>query len=106
MSSAGDATYSTRLVRNFHLAARVDSQDERLGMLGYVRSQDLTDVLQTEHRNPEGRTYWFNTGTRESVWEKPDGKFSPLSLRTVLIIMARPQNPIRGADDSLRENRR
>ncbi|KAL1726570.1 hypothetical protein EV714DRAFT_287125 [Schizophyllum commune] len=26
----------------------------------------------TEHRNPEGRTYWFNTGTRESVWEKPD----------------------------------
>ncbi|KIK61630.1 hypothetical protein GYMLUDRAFT_58693 [Collybiopsis luxurians FD-317 M1] len=26
----------------------------------------------TEHRNPEGRTYWFNTGTKESVWEKPD----------------------------------
>ncbi|KAI6113118.1 hypothetical protein F5141DRAFT_1188298 [Pisolithus sp. B1] len=25
-----------------------------------------------EHRNPEGRTYWFNTVTRESVWEKPD----------------------------------
>ena len=30
--------------------------------------------LQTEHRNPEGRTYWFNTNTRESVWEKPDGE--------------------------------
>ncbi|KAH7913872.1 hypothetical protein BJ138DRAFT_1133828 [Hygrophoropsis aurantiaca] len=30
--------------------------------------------MWTEHRNPEGRTYWFNTGTRESVWEKPDGK--------------------------------
>ncbi|KAF8889322.1 hypothetical protein BD779DRAFT_1520931 [Infundibulicybe gibba] len=29
--------------------------------------------IWTEHRNPEGRTYWFNTGTRESVWEKPDG---------------------------------
>lgn len=28
---------------------------------------------QTEHRNPEGRTYWFNTQSRESVWEKPDG---------------------------------
>ncbi|KAF7977604.1 hypothetical protein HWV62_3214 [Athelia sp. TMB] len=26
----------------------------------------------TEHRNPEGRTYWFNTGSRESVWEKPE----------------------------------
>ncbi|KAJ4473649.1 hypothetical protein J3R30DRAFT_3510590 [Lentinula aciculospora] len=31
----------------------------------------------TEHRNPEGRTYWFNTGTRESVWEKPDELKSP-----------------------------
>ncbi|KAJ7236014.1 hypothetical protein C8J57DRAFT_1728412 [Mycena rebaudengoi] len=25
-----------------------------------------------EHRNPEGRAYWFNTGTKVSVWEKPD----------------------------------
>ena len=31
--------------------------------------------FQTEHRNPEGRTYWFNTNTRESVWEKPDGEW-------------------------------
>ena len=93
MSSAGDATYSTRLVRNFYLVA-TNSQDERLGMLGYVRSQDLTDVLQTEHRNPEGRTYWFNTGTRESVWEKPDGMFSHPSLRAMLTLMARPQDAL------------
>ncbi|KAH9935065.1 hypothetical protein B0H21DRAFT_76038 [Amylocystis lapponica] len=31
----------------------------------------------TEHRNPEGRTYWFNTGSRESVWEKPDDLKTP-----------------------------
>ncbi|KAI1796601.1 hypothetical protein LXA43DRAFT_969682 [Ganoderma leucocontextum] len=31
----------------------------------------------TEHRNPEGRTYWFNTNTRESVWEKPDDLKTP-----------------------------
>ncbi|KIM44621.1 hypothetical protein M413DRAFT_442582 [Hebeloma cylindrosporum] len=31
----------------------------------------------TEHRNPEGRTYWFNTGTKQSVWEKPDELKSP-----------------------------
>ncbi|RPD64363.1 hypothetical protein L226DRAFT_533652 [Lentinus tigrinus ALCF2SS1-7] len=31
----------------------------------------------TEHRNPEGRTYWFNTTTRESVWEKPDDLKTP-----------------------------
>ncbi|OJT09834.1 Pre-mRNA-processing protein prp40 [Trametes pubescens] len=33
--------------------------------------------LWTEHRNPEGRTYWFNTQTRESVWEKPDDLKTP-----------------------------
>ncbi|KJA28179.1 hypothetical protein HYPSUDRAFT_34557 [Hypholoma sublateritium FD-334 SS-4] len=31
----------------------------------------------TEHRNPEGRTYWFNTGTQQSVWEKPDDLKTP-----------------------------
>ncbi|KAF9006017.1 hypothetical protein BDQ17DRAFT_1352580 [Cyathus striatus] len=33
--------------------------------------------IWTEHRNPEGRTYWFNTGTRQSVWEKPDDLKTP-----------------------------
>ncbi|EIW79152.1 hypothetical protein CONPUDRAFT_107252 [Coniophora puteana RWD-64-598 SS2] len=33
--------------------------------------------MWTEHRNPEGRTYWFNTSTRESVWEKPDDLKTP-----------------------------
>ncbi|KAJ2934022.1 hypothetical protein H1R20_g3063, partial [Candolleomyces eurysporus] len=27
--------------------------------------------IWTQHRNPEGRTYWFNAGTKQSVWEKP-----------------------------------
>lgn len=34
----------------------------------------------TEHRNPEGRTYWFNTGTKESVWEKPDDLKTPFEV--------------------------
>ncbi|KAJ7637625.1 pre-mRNA-processing protein prp40 [Mycena polygramma] len=34
-------------------------------------------TIWTEHRNPEGRTYWFNTGTKESVWEKPDDLKTP-----------------------------
>ncbi|KAF8074918.1 hypothetical protein FPV67DRAFT_1475444 [Lyophyllum atratum] len=33
--------------------------------------------IWTEHRNPEGRTYWFNTASRESVWEKPDDLKTP-----------------------------
>ncbi|KAH8832897.1 hypothetical protein DL96DRAFT_1704945 [Flagelloscypha sp. PMI_526] len=28
--------------------------------------------MWTEHTNPEGRIYWFHTGTRQSVWEKPE----------------------------------
>ncbi|KAG6833234.1 hypothetical protein H0H87_009855 [Tephrocybe sp. NHM501043] len=33
--------------------------------------------IWTEHRNPEGRTYWYNTGTKASVWEKPDDLKTP-----------------------------
>ncbi|KAI5118008.1 hypothetical protein M0805_008107 [Coniferiporia weirii] len=33
--------------------------------------------IWTEHRNTEGRTYWFNTSTKESVWEKPDALKTP-----------------------------
>ncbi|KAM6497038.1 hypothetical protein JOM56_007511 [Amanita muscaria] len=33
--------------------------------------------MWTEHRNTEGRTYWFNTATKQSVWEKPDDLKSP-----------------------------
>ncbi|KAG6902600.1 hypothetical protein C0995_014607 [Termitomyces sp. Mi166 len=33
--------------------------------------------MWTEHRNPEGRTYWYNTGTKASVWEKPEELKTP-----------------------------
>ncbi|KAF7327836.1 hypothetical protein MKEN_00363400 [Mycena kentingensis (nom. inval.)] len=36
-----------------------------------------TPAIWTEHRNPEGRTYWFNPATKESVWEKPDDLKTP-----------------------------
>ena len=26
----------------------------------------------TEHRAPDGRTYYYNTVTKQSSWEKPD----------------------------------
>ncbi|CAK5268561.1 unnamed protein product [Mycena citricolor] len=34
----------------------------------------------TEHRNPEARTYWFNSISKESVWEKPDDLKSPFEV--------------------------
>lgn len=33
-------------------------------------------LSQTEHRNAEGRTYWFNPNTKESSWEKPEGLYA------------------------------
>ncbi|KAJ7052574.1 hypothetical protein C8F01DRAFT_1170468 [Mycena amicta] len=40
-------------------------------------STNTTPTIWTEHRNPEGRTYWFNPTTNESVWEKPDDLKTP-----------------------------
>ncbi|KZS98672.1 hypothetical protein SISNIDRAFT_546577 [Sistotremastrum niveocremeum HHB9708] len=31
----------------------------------------------TEHRDASGRLYWFNTSSKESVWDKPDALKSP-----------------------------
>ncbi|KAI0065611.1 hypothetical protein BV25DRAFT_1913625 [Artomyces pyxidatus] len=31
----------------------------------------------TEHTNQDGRTYWYNPSTKESVWEKPDELKTP-----------------------------
>lgn len=28
-------------------------------------------ALQTEHRNAQGRVYWYHQGEKKSVWEKP-----------------------------------
>nr|GAT60860.1 predicted protein [Mycena chlorophos] len=50
-------------------------------------STTTTPSVWTEHRNPEGRTYWFNPSTNESVWEKPDGT-SDLKNRTVSVNLA------------------
>jgi len=47
----------------------------------HYAAQRWIDVFfdQTEHRNPEGRTYWYNPATKESVWEKPEGRSPPCS---------------------------
>ncbi|KAJ3521014.1 hypothetical protein NMY22_g12494 [Coprinellus aureogranulatus] len=42
-----------------------------------IMSAPAQGGIWTEHRNPEGRTYWFNTGTKQSVWEKPDELKTP-----------------------------
>ncbi|KAI9255189.1 hypothetical protein BDA99DRAFT_518130 [Phascolomyces articulosus] len=34
-------------------------------------------VLWKEHKNAEGRKYWFNTMTRKSTWEKPEELLTP-----------------------------
>ncbi|KAF7316925.1 hypothetical protein HMN09_00426700 [Mycena chlorophos] len=54
-------------------------------------STTTTPSVWTEHRNPEGRTYWFNPSTNESVWEKPDGALSSLHASPALTLQ-RSQN--------------
>ncbi|KAG8258733.1 PRP40 pre-mRNA processing factor 40 [Homalodisca vitripennis] len=34
----------------------------------------------TEHKAPDGRTYYYNTSTKQSMWEKPNELKSPVEL--------------------------
>ena len=34
----------------------------------------------TEHKAPDGRTYFYNAATRASSWEKPDSLKTPAEL--------------------------
>lgn len=36
--------------------------------------------LWTEHKSPDGRTYYYNTATKQSLWEKPDELKTPTEL--------------------------
>ncbi|MGH0153182.1 UNVERIFIED_CONTAM: hypothetical protein FKN15_055136 [Acipenser sinensis] len=38
---------------------------------------NLQKSLWTEHKSPDGRTYFYNTETKQSSWEKPDELKSP-----------------------------
>lgn len=39
-----------------------------------------TKETWTEHKAPDGRTYYYNAGTRQSAWEKPDALKTPAEL--------------------------
>lgn len=34
----------------------------------------------TEHRAPDGRTYYYNNITKQSLWEKPDELKTPTEV--------------------------
>ena len=34
--------------------------------------QEKKDTPWTEHKAPDGRTYFYNTETKQSSWQKPD----------------------------------
>lgn len=37
-------------------------------------------TLWTEHKAPDGRTYYYNSQTKESSWEKPDALKTPAEV--------------------------
>uniref|UniRef100_A0A915INZ7 WW domain-containing protein n=1 Tax=Romanomermis culicivorax TaxID=13658 RepID=A0A915INZ7_ROMCU len=38
------------------------------------------DSVWSEHKSPDGRTYYYNNVTKQSVWEKPEEMKSPKEL--------------------------
>ncbi|EGW13988.1 Pre-mRNA-processing factor 40-like A [Cricetulus griseus] len=57
---------------------------ERGGLMPGVNSMDVAagaasgaKSMWTEHKSPDGRTYYYNTETKQSTWEKPDDLKTP-----------------------------
>lgn len=40
----------------------------------------LQKSMWTEHKSPDGRTYYYNTETKQSTWEKPDDLKTPAEV--------------------------
>lgn len=38
--------------------------------------------MWTEHKSVDGKTYYYNTETKQSTWEKPDELKSPAEVKT------------------------
>ncbi|XP_051040645.1 pre-mRNA-processing factor 40 homolog A isoform X8 [Phodopus roborovskii] len=49
----------------------VNSMDVAAGSASGAKS------MWTEHKSPDGRTYYYNTETKQSTWEKPDDLKTP-----------------------------
>uniref|UniRef100_A0A8B9T9N3 Pre-mRNA-processing factor 40 homolog A n=1 Tax=Anas platyrhynchos TaxID=8839 RepID=A0A8B9T9N3_ANAPL len=49
----------------------VNSMDAQVGKYKLFKS------TWTEHKSPDGRTYYYNTETKQSTWEKPDDLKTP-----------------------------
>ncbi|XP_043278756.1 pre-mRNA-processing factor 40 homolog A isoform X2 [Venturia canescens] len=43
-------------------------------------SSDTKKTEWTEHKAPDGRTYYYNAATKQSLWEKPDELKTPTEL--------------------------
>jgi len=42
----------------------------------------LQKSVWTEHKSLDGKTYYYNTETKQSTWEKPDELKSPAEVKT------------------------
>lgn len=51
---------------------------EATGVQSIATTEKKTDW--TEHKAPDGRTYYYNSVTKQSLWEKPDELKTPSEL--------------------------
>lgn len=40
--------------------------------------------MWSEHKSPDGRTYYYNTETKQSTWEKPDDLKTPAEVKEAI----------------------
>ena len=49
--------------------------------------QEKKDTPWTEHKAPDGRTYFYNTETKQSSWQKPDDLKSEAEVTAAALML-------------------
>ncbi|KAL0274675.1 UNVERIFIED_CONTAM: hypothetical protein PYX00_002747 [Menopon gallinae] len=57
-----------------------EKQNDSLAKADGEGAKSKSHNIWTEHKSPDGRTYYYNTVTKHSLWEKPDELKTPTEL--------------------------
>lgn len=57
-----------------------EKQNDSLAKADGDSTKSKSHNIWTEHKSPDGRTYYYNTVTKQSLWEKPDELKTPTEV--------------------------